>query len=687
MYSHYSPRESKKPPKLEGAEKEEHEKRYFMGSYGTFGMDTIHGRLFELQVYVESLNYHIFLCFAFTLIALVLWPIAALLAIPLAYMPGPEPGRQDKDMAMFKVILVLATIIGIGLWSCPIIIISLGGGIDHFHKLILAKEMNFLDFLDFLLSELMVLLTIVFAWVYHEISITTAKYKESACESWKQRDGEFGLDLQFTKQQYERLLGVLKDNVGEKEISAFTHKVSEDAGVINIQDIVEILEVLPGWNGDMDHQTLVDHLYDKTGEATGLFAELAKVSNEAKEKNIWPIDVWLVREQYYPKTYLDVNVGLYVAYKNTIDLWVIVWKYFALRPVQAGLVIFLALTRSILPRFWLHFVLEGKMWPSDTFGAGGRLVAYSTVLTFFVSLVWLGVFWFVLMEYRRNLCQCMIISSIVDARSRVKFSQSYLMSCLWFGMDSDQSEAVLSKMPLLDMRISSNVAAFWRLRDYCTLDRSNERMGMSVLLSIVIIWLLLKFLLTMATMYVSGGLPAILIVTLFDLVVFGIMLIVALQAALAMNSMMDQHKQVFVEAKYEVTMAHGKHSRITGYAGEADEKAGDLQKHKDNAHHDLELCRRLLTEYLDLCNEYDARDTILFGMEVTPGKIVSSAGTMALAVMTLLQKMIANGAVDPPDVLEERLKQQARKQVALAAVHTTAKIAHSGAKFLAGKFA
>merc|ERR1719171_1608797 len=127
-------------------------------------------------------------------------------------------------------------------------------------------------------------------------------------------------------------------------------------------------------------------------------------------------------------------------------------------------------------------------------------------------------FWFVLMEYRRNLCQCMIISSLVDARARVKFSQSYLMSCMWFGMDSDTSEAVLSKMPLLDLRVSSNVAAFWRLRDYCTLDRSNERMAICVLLEIVIIWLLLKFVLTMLTMYIYGGLPAILIVTLFDLV-------------------------------------------------------------------------------------------------------------------------------------------------------------------------
>merc|ERR1719201_1819931 len=55
-------------------------------------MDTIHGRLFELQVYVDSLKFHCFVYFAFILVALLVWPLAAFLAIPLAHMSGPEPG-------------------------------------------------------------------------------------------------------------------------------------------------------------------------------------------------------------------------------------------------------------------------------------------------------------------------------------------------------------------------------------------------------------------------------------------------------------------------------------------------------------------------------------------------------------------------------------------------------------------
>merc|ERR1719478_1372491 len=81
--------------------------------------------------------------------------------------------------------------------------------------------------------------------------------------------------------------------------------------------------------------------------------------------------------------------------------------------------------------------------------------------------------------------------------------------------------------------------------------------------------------------------------------------------------------------------------------------------------HDLDVARRLLTEYLDMTNESDliSRDSILFGMMVTPAKIVSSLGTVAAMVVTLLAKMVKNGAVEAPATVEEHL--------ALAA-HTTA---------------
>jgi len=93
-------------------DKREHDKRYFLGSYGTFAMDTIHGRLFELQVYLDSIKCHVELYFAFTLLSLMLWPTAAVLAIPLAYVAG-----NNRDLQMFTLILVMAFGVGIALWA------------------------------------------------------------------------------------------------------------------------------------------------------------------------------------------------------------------------------------------------------------------------------------------------------------------------------------------------------------------------------------------------------------------------------------------------------------------------------------------------------------------------------------------------------------------------------------------
>jgi len=666
------------------------DERNHMQLYGTFKMDSIHGRLFELQVYIDSLKWHTFVYFAFVIIALLLWPIAALLAIPVGMIAG-----KDRELQMFKVILVLATCAGLLLWLLPAVIVSTGGGVEHFKNLIYEKkEINLLDFVDFFLSELMFLLIIVFSWVYHDISLDTEKYKWATKQSWTERQGEYGTHVAFPKAQLQRLRQVLDDTEkGAVEASTtYLSKTSEavdkssarsvaseqssarqsgrmkmlgclpqqetpaaappvgdeDEGVIDIHDVVRVLEALPGWQSSKIPE-VTDHLSAQIGEDMGLFAELAKLSGESKAKKIWPIDIWLTKTQFYPEVEMGLTVGLNVALNYTKDLVSIIISYIQQNTLAATVLVVLAMLRTMLPRLWLWAVLDGELWPKDIYGPGGTLVFYSTCLTFVVSLIWLGLFYVVLMEYRRTLCQMTIITALVDARMRVKFSQSFLMSCMWFGMDSEQSEAVLSKLPLLDLRKSSNAAAFWRLREYCTLDRCNERMAMSVLLEIVIIWLLLKFVTTLAVMFAYGGLPAILIVTLFDLLVFGGMTLFALQVALQNNSAMEMHKQSFVEAKYEVTMAYG--------------QLRHGEKDNEKKRHDLDVARRLLTEYLDMTNESDliSRDSILFGMMVTPGKIVSSLGTVAAMVATLLLKMVKNGAVKPPASLEKEIAQAAAK--------------------------
>merc|ERR1719443_1134321 len=116
---------------------------------------------------------------------------------------------------------------------------------------------------------------------------------------------------------------------------------------------------------------------------------------------------------------MDLSTGLGICYQQTVDVLKVVAAYF-LRNLGAAMVVCtLSLIRSLLPRFWLWLVLKGEFWPSDLYGPGGILVAYSTAVTFVVSMAWIGLFWVVLADYRRNLVQTVIVSSVVDPQSRV----------------------------------------------------------------------------------------------------------------------------------------------------------------------------------------------------------------------------------------------------------------------------
>jgi hypothetical protein len=581
--------------------------------------------------------------------------VAALLAIPVAFIAG-----ADKDMQMFKVFLVLGTLIGFILWMVPMAIVAAGGGVGYFLNAFEEKKLNFLDFIDFFLSELMILLFVVYAWMYHEISLDVQKYKNSTKASWAARIDDYGIMVWFPDKQMERMVKVLTEDCGgyvPKKYNSLTATSRQKAqssesgeNYLSLEEVVRILEVLPGWDCKIDID-VDDHHKHHLGRETGLFSALTGLSEEANQKNMWPLDIWLVRTQYFSLEGHEMRIkdGIQITFSNAWAMIKMIWSYLQANMLALVVLTSLAVIRTMLPRWWLWYVLGGSFWPKEPFGPTGQVVTFSTLVSFSISFFWIGLFYFVLMEYRRNLCQVVAVSSLVDARERMVWSQCYLMSMFWFGMDSDQSEAVLAKMPLLDLKVSSNVAAFWRLREYVTLDRSNERMGVSILLEIVIIWLLLKFAATCLTIYFSQtGLPAVLIVTMFDLLVFGGMVLMALSMALKLNDMMEKHKKVFVEAKYAVSLEHG-------IALKQGKSADELQ--------DLDLARRLLEEYLDMAKEYDVRDCILFGMEVTPGKVLSSTLTVLAAVATLVGQMIRTGQfkAELPEDVQEGLVEQAER--------------------------
>merc|ERR1719446_194343 len=101
----------------------------------------------------------------------------------------------------------------------------------------------------------------------------------------------------------------------------------------------------------------------------------------------------------------------------------------------------------------------------------------------------------------------------------------------------------------------------------------------------------------------------------------------ALAFSLKINDILASHKEVFTDAKYEVTLAHGAltkgnaHKNMPKQFGKSvtlpasTSPAVQDDDQAAAAHQDLELSRRLLTEYLDIINEYDERERLLFGLE------------------------------------------------------------------------
>jgi len=408
--------------------------QYHMGSYGTFRMDTIHGRLFELQVEIDSLKMHTMFYFCYVLVALLVWPIAFLLAVPVAYLAG-----NDRDMQMLKVFLVLSTFIGFILWFIPVLIVEFGGGIEHFYKLIFVdRELNFLDFIDFFLSELMILLLVTFALVYHHIAIDVESYKRASLESWRRRHDEYGITVTFPEAQMERMKKVLDEDCKaspreEQEELGLSMRPSineEDNSTLHIEDIVRILEVLPGWDSwETDLSFVVDdHHASIRGKDTGLYSDLSQLEAEAMEKNLWPIDIWLVRTQWYSDSEdaddtMNLKDGLLVAFHSTVDLCKMIMTFILHHPISLVVLILAAVTRTFLPRIWLWYVWGGEFFPTEV--ASALVVAFSSAVSITTSFFWLALFFFILMEYRRCLCQVVILSGLVDARMRVAFSQNF----------------------------------------------------------------------------------------------------------------------------------------------------------------------------------------------------------------------------------------------------------------------
>jgi len=93
-------------------------------SYGTFGKDTIHGRLFELETYLFVLRQQIHMYYVFVLISSVSWPIIWIIGVPIGWY-GHR--CKSKAMVMFSVFTSLGVIVGLSMYMLPLVAVLLRG--------------------------------------------------------------------------------------------------------------------------------------------------------------------------------------------------------------------------------------------------------------------------------------------------------------------------------------------------------------------------------------------------------------------------------------------------------------------------------------------------------------------------------------------------------------------------------
>lgn len=504
-------------------------------------------------------------------------------------------------------------------------------------QLVEKKELNYLDFVDFSTCKASLLLYIVFVWVYHEVDRDVHQNKVNAVESWRhRRHTDWGMDCRLHAEQrksIQYLMDVERSSSGNDPLTPIGSEVDSNVedGSLYIEDIVTALEQVPGWKSNLED--VCRSFYHHNDGEESMFEVLSQNQVQSEEIGVWPLDLFLVKNQF--ETDIDLFTSLYVVWRQSLDMVWYIKSSFYQNPTVACACVTIALVRSLMSRFWLWFVLRGNFWPQET--AGSIIVLLSTVTTFLAGLLWLSLAVVLVLEYRRTLIQVTILSALADPDARVIYIDYYLNR--EYGLDDEQITRVLSLMPILNLKFPSNVAAFWRLREYTTFDRSNERIAIEFILEAIIIWLFLKFVSTFACVSMVDELPAVVAVTLFDLAIFGSLLLYSLHIALQINFCMDKHKQIFVEAKYQVTLteqnvAHAK---------------GDDKSDKPELLRDMKVARQLLVEYLNMVLEYDRQDKILLGFIVTPGKILSVIASVGGAIGTLLMNMEKKGQLNIPD--------------------------------------
>jgi len=219
-------------------------------------------------------------------------------------------------------------------------------------------------------------------------------------------------------------------------------------------------------------------------------------------------------------------------------------------------------------------------------------------------------------EYEANAQQILLLTALVSMDTRCEYEERVLVRSEY--MSPEESERLMSRIPLLDITKSRNVVGFWNLRDYVLLDRSNNRVGMEILISMGVLVIVLNIVLGFYDLYTLPYISPTIPVVVFDLVIMGVLILYSLNQALLMNIQMSSHAQIFNQATHDINL------RMADFMLQA-ETFIEGEKHNKEVIADLKMAKKVLHSATTIVKENDTRESLLFGFEVTPGMLIQAA--------------------------------------------------------------
>jgi len=491
------------------------------------------------------------------------------------------------------------------------------GGLWDFLKMLESHEIAVFDLTAPLVAHLMILMTFVFSWQYHTVSVEVLQFKKDAIESWEQRRHEPGMRLDIPPDQIARINSYQMSAQVASPGNQKGHggRWVEEAAELYVMDLLDILYTLPGWGSweDFDEEL--------TGEQGGFRPELNSLKEQAESNGVWPIDVYTMCDKQKEERQISC---LQLLGPNVQEWWkrivVSIRKLGQLPCMTILTVLLLAVTLVLIPRLWLRFYLGGVILPSSLIAL--VFVMFSSLIIFCCFGIWTATFISTMNEYESNSHQVTLLSALISITSRQKYADDVLVSSA--AVSEPEGLQYLSILPLLDLRKSDNARGFWRLREFTVLDRTNERIGMEVNVAMLLLCLLFLIAMPLMDLYFRHEFSALAPVLIFYLMVFGTLVFQSLRISLRVNEEMATHWQVVVSALHDVTLS------------------ATLEDAKEDLA-DLALSARLLKTIGRMIQECDVREKFLFGFDVTPLSIISfmlaTIGTVCLVLFEIFAEV------------------------------------------------